>query len=289
MGKDLILGSDIGGSHITTALIRLSSGEIIKETQKRNPVDCNGTAQEIINTWGETIKQTFKDYPGNKKIGIAMPGPFDYENGISYIKGLNKYEVLYALNIKQLLAEKLDIEEDNIIFKNDAGCFLQGEIFAGAAREFNKAVGLTLGTGFGSAIGKDGVAVDAEFFSMPFLKGRAEDYFSTKWFVKRYHELSGELVSNVKELCDRVNYSSIAKKVFLEFSNNLATFLEEVIPSINPDIIIIGGNITHAKEYFLKELQVELLARQINIGVKISELGEDAALIGAASLWNKKR
>jgi glucokinase len=46
------------------------------------------------------------------RIGISMPGPFDYENGICLIKGQNKYEALYGLYIKGLLADKLGIEPD---------------------------------------------------------------------------------------------------------------------------------------------------------------------------------
>lgn len=144
------------------------------------------------------------------------------------------------------------------------------------------------GTGFGSSIGENNSAVDAEFSSMPFLQSKAEDYFSTKWFVKRYQELSGEEIMNVKDLSERINHSAIAKKVFREFSSNLATFLKGEIYSINPDIIIIGGNVVNAKAYFLEELREELLARRITIGIKISKLGEDAALIGAASWWNEK-
>ena len=36
-------------------------------------------------------------------IGIAIPGPFDYGNGISLIKDLEKYESLYGTNIKETL------------------------------------------------------------------------------------------------------------------------------------------------------------------------------------------
>ena len=34
-----------------------------------------------------------------KAIGIAIPGPFDYVNGICLIKGVAKYENLYGFNI----------------------------------------------------------------------------------------------------------------------------------------------------------------------------------------------
>ena len=69
------------------------------------------------------------------KIGIAMPGPFDYENGICYIKGLDKYESLFNLNVKEMLAQQLNIERSDIYMMNDASCFLKGEVFGGVAKE----------------------------------------------------------------------------------------------------------------------------------------------------------
>ncbi|HRP57404.1 hypothetical protein, partial [Agriterribacter sp.] len=65
-------------------------------------------------------------------MGIAMPGPFDYEKGISYITGLHKYEYLYGLNVKELLAAELNIPLGNIRMMNDAAAYLAGELKAGA-------------------------------------------------------------------------------------------------------------------------------------------------------------
>jgi len=33
-------------------------------------------------------------------VGVAMPGPLNYIDGISLIKGLRKYDNLYGVNIK---------------------------------------------------------------------------------------------------------------------------------------------------------------------------------------------
>ena len=186
--KNIVLGADIGGSHITAALIDLNTGGLLRETIKRQPVNSHGSPDEILNSWANSIADSFMNYSGPKRIGIAMPGPFDYQKGISYIKGFHKYDSLYKLNVKEALAERLNIESNAILLKNDAACFLQGEIFAGAAKGYRKSIGFTLGTGFGSAIGIDAVAQDAEYWSRPFLEGVAEDYFSTKWFLKRSKE-----------------------------------------------------------------------------------------------------
>ena len=47
---NLRTGVDIGGSHITAALVNLDSGEVIKESYVRNHLDTSGTRDEIIDT-----------------------------------------------------------------------------------------------------------------------------------------------------------------------------------------------------------------------------------------------
>ena len=152
--KNIVTGVDIGGSHISAALVDLEDKAIVEGTFVRRHLNPHDDAQTITNEWSDTIRAVNSDGPiGN--VGIAMPGPFDYENGISFIKGQNKYEQLYKANIKNLLAHALNITAGQITFRNDAACFLQGEVFAGTMISFNHCVGITLGTGFGSAVYKN--------------------------------------------------------------------------------------------------------------------------------------
>lgn len=285
--KNIVVGADIGGSHIKAALIDLDSRKILPGTENRGYVNSSGSAEEIIDAWSSIILESLKGFPGCKKVGMAMPGPFDYENGISYIKDLDKYEALYRLNVKLLLADKIGVCTKDILLENDAACFLRGEVFAGAATESKATLGLTLGTGFGSALSIDGTVRDAELWQRPFSDSIAEYNFATRWFVKRYREVSGESVDNVRELSLKVGSSSEAKQVFLEFSRNLAVFLRDNLHDIPLDLFIIGGNITGASEHFLDELRFRLTEIGVNLPIRISELMEDAALIGAASLWNQ--
>lgn len=120
-----------------------------------------------------------------------MPGPFDYENGISLITKLDKYEALYKLNVKELLSEKLSIPKPSILMMNDAACFLRGEVYYGAAKGHTDVIGITLGTGTGSAFHHNGITVDANLGPSPFMNSIADEYFSTRWFVKRYIEENG--------------------------------------------------------------------------------------------------
>lgn len=201
--------------------------------------------------------------------------------------GQHKYDALYNLPVKDLLAEKLGIQPKQIRFINDAGCFLQGEVFSGAGRNYQRVIGLTLGTGLGSAIYRDGVADDAGRWCSPFKDGMAEDYLSTRWFVKRYQEISGETVPDVKALIARIAVDGSIQELFNEFAVNLGTFLVDFVQTEQPEAIVIGGNIANAADLFFPLLTATLQKHQIHIPLLTASLGEAAALIGAASLWHE--
>ncbi len=172
MTEQYVLGADIGGTHITTTVVDIKNRTVLEKSYYRAKVNSAGSAEQIIDQWGEAIRKSFLNVNMNpSKIGIAMPGPFDYENGISLIKNNEKYESLYQLNIKNLLAENLNIKSDDILMANDAQCFLSGELFLGVVKTFKKVIGITLGTGLGSATFNEGNVEDAALWCSPFKNG----------------------------------------------------------------------------------------------------------------------
>lgn len=283
----LVVGVDIGGSHITAALINIDSREVVASTWNRQAVDASGVADAIIESWVHVIGGCFSAAGVQPSyIGIAMPGPFDYDNGISLIREQVKFRSLYGINVRQLLADRLNIPGANIRFSNDAACFLQGELFNGAGREVRRAIGLTLGTGFGSAYAENGIAVDADLWCASFKDGIAEDHFSNNGLVRKYHELSGNHIPGARELAAIALHDPLADHVFKQFGAELAEFLIPVIEERDTDLLVIGGNIARAFPLFSPYLR-----RHLKSDIVVSEtlLGENAALIGAASMWANSR
>src|ERR1700679_1328847 len=94
--SSFILTADIGGSHITTGIYNVNTRTIMEESVIRVELVSKGSADDILTSWENAFKQVLKS-TGLSAAGlsVAMPGPFDYEKGISYIKGLDKYEALY--------------------------------------------------------------------------------------------------------------------------------------------------------------------------------------------------
>jgi glucokinase len=289
MDNSIVLGADIGGSHITVALVDLHTRAVVPHSIVRAHVNSHGTADDIITAWSDAIRKAMALGNGINKIGIAMPNPVDYESGVSYIKGIDKYDSLYGLNIKELLSASLDLTVADIRMKNDAGCFLQGEVFGGAAKDIKHAIGLTIGTGIGTAHCHDGIAEDADLWHSAFKDSMVEDYISSRWFVKRYAEISGSSVKNVKELSALYDTDKNAQAVFTEFAHNLAQFLTSFVHRDNPEVIVIGGNIANASALFFPQVESLLSLQDIHIPIQKAILGEEAAIIGAASTWHVRK
>jgi glucokinase len=286
MENAIVLGADIGGSHITVKLVDIIHGGTVAGTEVRREVNSRGTVDEIIETWSGAIEECFSLSPKPvDRIGMAMPGPFDYEHGISWMKNQEKYDDLYGLDVKELLAERLCIEPGNIRFINDAESFLKGEVFDGAAAFSSKAIGLTLGTGLGSAFFNGQEVRDADLWCSDFLDSIAEDYLSTRWFTRRYFELKGELLSGVQELATKKD--ALATQVFNEFGQALGVFLVGATrkAGFTADVIVLGGNIANAFSLFIDPLESTLKEAGYKGKVEKAILGEQASLIGAASCW----
>ena len=295
MNKNIAIGTDIGGSHITCAAVDLVSGKILKETFTEKSVDNQALSKIIIDTWSNALSSVLSKIPFEKVkgIGFAMPGPFDYVKGISYIRGVAKYENLYGVNVMEAISDNLGLKNDVLLrFMNDASSFAVGEAWAGSASGFNRSLSITLGTGFGSAfISKRIPIVDGPevpklgcIYHIPYRDGIADDYFSTRGLLHRYKMLTGKELRGVKELAALAPDDKSVNDLFIDFGDNAAQFLAPWLNKFGAEILVIGGNISHAYNLFGDVFEARLKTEKCFCKVAISKLKEDAALLGSAYL-----
>lgn len=275
-----LIGVDIGGSHISVARVVWDGNEAKISSFYEADVDTFRSTSEIISDWSDVIKKAVGSHT-DVQIGIAMPGPYDYPQGISLIKDQGKMKSLYGLSVKNLLAESLHLSPENISFTNDAEAFLSGESLAGAGRGFTNSIGLTLGTGLGSAIKIQDVVKDAMLWTAPFRDGIAEDYLGTAWFQKFALEHFGLIISGVKELFSERFDQNIAEQIFAQFGKTLGEFLAFYIIRLHCEGVVLGGKIARAADRFLPYTKAFLDKFDYPIEIRISQLEEKAALIGA--------
>jgi len=279
-----VLTADIGGSHITAAVCHLEAKTIVPQSLVRHELSSKASAEIILGIWENACLSAAATVPQPiSAMGLAMPGPFDYENGISLIKGLNKYEALYQMDIKTRLATLLKLEPALVKFRNDAEATIAGETLAGAGKGYQNVMGITLGTGFGSAQFKGGTSHDLNLGALPFKQSIVDDNLSTRWFLRRYGELTGLTAVGVKELTLLADGNETVRRIFKEFAVNMGEVLAPTIESLKPDVLVICGNIAKASHLFLPYLKKQF----VSTNIKLAVLGENAALIGAAGLFDK--
>jgi glucokinase len=295
MNKNIAIGTDIGGSHISCAAIDLVSGKIIRDTLTERSVDNQAPASDIIGIWTQALSAVLAKIPHDnvKGIGFAMPGPFDYVKGICYIRGVAKYENLYGFNITEAIASSLNTLDGFLIrFMNDASSFAVGEAWTGSAAKFNRSLSITLGTGFGSAFISNRIPiVDGPevpklgcIYHLPFKDGIADDYFSTRGLLSRYKKLTGKELPGVKELAAMAETDKSVMDLFTDFGDNAGLFLAPWLNKFKAEILVIGGNISRAYNLFGDVLEDRLKKENCFCEVTISKLKEDAALLGSAYL-----
>ena len=295
MKKDIAIGVDIGGSHISCAAIDLSNHQIIAGSRAEHPVDNHAQAADIIQGWAAALRKTMQtiDTQQLAGIGFAMPGPFDYVNGIALFEGNEKFEQLYNVNVSRALREELQLEPDTSLrYINDATSFAIAEAWIGKAKGYDKVLALTLGTGFGSAFLKksapviEGPEVPKQgcVWHLPFKDGIADDYFSTRWFVRRYAEETGIAVAGVKEIAVQAASNAVAQQLFDEYGTNMGNCLSGWMKTFGVEVMVIGGNISGAIGLFGPALKSSLQQNGLQPDIYISELKEDAAIIGSARL-----
>ena len=288
--KTLSIGVDVGGSHIACAAVSLQHGKLLPGTLSRVDVESMADAEEIFGAWAQALNATLANIDATNLagIGFAMPGPFDYRDGISKME--HKFPKLYGKVIADELQPLLDCDAPlSMRFLNDATSFAVGEAWLGRGKGARKVVAATLGTGFGSAFIDDGVPVverddvpeEGCLWHLPYADGIADEYFTTRWFVKRFPEVAGQDVSGAKEVAEAARAGNAeALRVFEDYGRSMGGFLTPWLQKFAADVVVLGGNIAGAYELF----GPALVDACPGVRFEVSSLGENAAMIGAARL-----
>ena len=296
MNKEYAVGIDIGGTHITTAIIDIVNMKLIDFSLHKEYFDSNLPVNQVMSIWEKAIRISIENSKVKeiKGLAVCMPGPFDYTNGLCWIKDQSKYEHFYGLNVRYLFQGSLNLSSEfPILFENDAVCFGKGEVFKDATNLSKKVMAVTLGTGLGACFIDKGVSIasgelvpaDGEVYNIPFKESIAEDYVSARGLLSAYKSITGKKLTNGLELFNlAVAEDEVAIKVFEEMGENLAEVTIPWLKKFEADSFIIGGKIANASRFFLESFNKKIKESGLEITVSISIDNEAAALLGAASM-----
>jgi len=242
-----VLVFDVGGSHVAAAVCFAKGyrlGPVISAPHPKQ--ETSGAFVSTLHGLGVRALAGFEDVLGAE---LAFPGPFDFEVGVSRMR--HKLPYLYGVDLRGELAARFGWEPEQVRFLHDSAAFLLGEIGAGAARGMARVVGITLGTGIGSAFAVDGQIV---------TEGRGVPPGGEVW------DLPYE-----------------GADAFEEFGKHLGTALRGALAAFAPEAIVLGGGISRSPHLFLPAAQREL--DDVHVELRVSALLDDAPLAGAGVAW----
>ncbi|MGW7315404.1 polyphosphate--glucose phosphotransferase [Streptomyces sp. NPDC054854] len=238
-----IFGVDIGGSGIKGAPVDLDRGELTQERHKvltphpATPEGVAGCVAEVVDA-----------FSWKGPIGVTFPGVVTH--GITR-SAANVDQGWIGLDAAAMLSSRLGGRKVTVL--NDADAAGIAEITYGAGRGVaGTVILLTLGTGIGSAVFRDGRLVPNTELGHLELKGHdAETRASVK--AKEDGDLS-----------------------WPHWARRLEKYLAHVEMLFSPDLFVLGGGVSRKPEKFLP------LIEGIRAEIVPAKLQNDAGIVGAA-------
>ena len=282
-----VIALDVGGTSVKSALVA-PGGYVIGEPAI-TPIDSAGEADNILGTFARIISTHLGQAQTSDILGLAFgfPGPFDYAAGICLIEGVEKYAAIYKVNIRNALRTRLNLGDLPILFRNDAEAAVVGEARYGAGLDYRRVIGLTLGTGCGSAFLVDGLPVTSGrgvppngwLYPMLFHGLRADDVFSRRGLEARLRA-AGVTERNIKAAAAAARAGDVdTRQVFEAFGADLGSFLNSHVVAFAAEAVLVLGQIAGAFDLFGPSL-----CQALSVPALPGERGADAALLGAAEL-----
>jgi glucokinase len=285
--ENRVLVYDVGGSHISAAVFHQQGCTLEGVVSAGYPSE--QATETFLDVLASLRDSATKSPSGILGASLAMPGPFDYAAGVSWMQ--HKLPYLYGFDLRQALAARFGFEPSQVRFLNDAAAYLHGEISAaGAAQGVERVVGITLGTGVGSAFAVDGDVVregkgvpsGGEIWNFPYEGGILEDRISTRAIQQAYEKRTGQL-REVAAIAADAGSDQIAAEVFTEFGKIMGVALHSVLAEFDPQAIVLGGGISRSSHLFLSAAQKEFSNSHAEL--RVSALGGDAPLVGGGAAW----
>lgn len=280
-----VIGVDIGGTQMRAAVVR-QGGDIgnvlrVPTARAREPQQIVDDIVSLVSQAGSTTGREVS------AVGIGVPTTIDEQGRLDPCPNL---PTMTRFPLAGVLRNRLS---KAVFIENDASCFALGEWRFGAGQGTTFLVGITLGTGIGLGVVADGWLLrgahgrageiwrspaNLEAAGMPFrnveacVSGSAlEDLYEFATGAR----LSGEQIARLADKDDLP-----ARSAFERLGIALGNTLLWISDLLDPEVIVLGGTVVASFRHFEDAVATVLGERKVS--VVISELGDSAALYGAA-------
>lgn len=271
---------DVGGT-----FVKCSDG-------RKVPIDSDGSREAIA----AALREAVGPLEGLESVGVCIPGPFDYREGIFLMK--HKFAAVYGERFADLVlgsaapvardsasspASFQALESPSFHFIHDVNAPLQGLLRLHPEVQKGRVALVTLGTGLGFSYAIDGevqmneqLSPARSLYNVPFRDGVLEDYVSRRAILKAYGKPAE---GDVKEISDRARAGEPdAVEAFLEAGRAFAEGAGPLLRELGITNVWFGGQI--AKSFDLMRPAAEALLPGIDL--RVADDFEEAALQGAA-------
>lgn len=313
---DHYLGIDVGGTNIVVGVVDGNFHILAKESiPARSGESVENIVADIVETGRRAVAKAGLEMESIVSWGIGMPSNVNPANNLLvHANCFGWKNVPIYSYLKRHIAHPVYIA-------NDANCAVYGEVLAGIARQYRNAVMLTLGTGVGGGIvldrkiysGADNMGAELGHTKLVYdgtlctcgQKGCLEAYCSATALLRDARKaldgcpdsvmhrhagpdkskLDGKLVFDSAKAGD-----ALATKLVDRYVAHLAAGISTFITIFRPEVIILGGGLSHAGSFLTDALNREVArctfgADEMGVPpIVTARLGNDAGIIGAAML-----
>jgi glucokinase len=308
-----ILACDIGGTRIKLGLV--CNGRLLaqREIESDAHLGLAWALERIASAARPLYKKTGLKPDMLAGFGLSFPGIIDPRTGKILSTPAGKFDDSKTLNVPKLVKRSFGL---NTRICNDANAALMGEWRFGAARDCRSAVMMTLGTGIGTSAIIEGIPLRGQHGQAGCLGGHfslnlsghvcpcgnvgcAESEAST-WAlaaqVQTHPDHKNSQLARVKKL----DYAAIFRaaeqgdKLAVEVRDRSirvwSAALVNLIHAYDPECAVIGGGIMRSGTIILQKMRRHV-ARYAwtpwgKVKIKAAALGNDAGLLGVASLFD---
>lgn len=306
------LGIDLGGTKLSAALIDANGLIVSRELIKTNLAGPTAVVSDIVN-----LVKNFKIKGlGASSVGVGMAGQIVKENGtVLFAPNLGWKDFPLGIELEKALGVPVYII-------NDVRAATYGEWIYGAGKDCSDLLCLFFGTGIGSGVVSGGMLLsgsDNAFGEVGHMtidlhgslctcgnRGCFETKASGWGLAKIAKEMllknprSGQgLLKLVSGITDNITTNHIfeafsskdpfAILIVEEFKEALIAGVASLLNLYNPKVVILGGGIIQGNPELIKTVQLGVIKRALkatsqNVKIVPAMLGNDAGIIGAATL-----
>ena len=288
------IGIDLGGTKIEIAVLDSKNSVLFR---KRSLTEKQWGAEHVVSNI-YSLYLSALDFINDSSFTLGVGTPGSISKATHLLKNSN-ITSLNGLPFKEILESRF---QKKIIIENDANCFALAEALVGAGKSYNYVFGVIMGTGVGGGIIYEGKVLNgaqniAGEWGHSVLdpngprcfcgsRGCVGAFISGSGIEKRIKQVTGQDISAndffKKNLIDK-DLINIKKDFYIYFGQAMAN----LINILDPDIIVIGGGLSHEKTIYnegVQEVYKRIFTDIPTAKIVKNKLGDSSGVIGAAIL-----